>query len=260
MSTKDSAELEALFEATAALNRPIAANQAALCVGEATSDSDELQALFDRTAHIAATPSGLSGTSDEGMFEKIGKMTRTVHETLQALGVDAAMRELADSLPDTRERLNYIAHMTEQAASRVLNAVDIATPLQTEIQTAAAGLGKDWDRVFAGAASTEEFVAVARRTKEHLALTQTKAGQIHTQLQDIMMAQDFQDLTGQVIKKVVEMAQSIERQLCDILIEFAPAQKKESALLNGPVISTAHRDDVVTGQEQVDDLLASLGF
>ena len=78
-----------------------------------------------------------------------------------------------------------------------------------------------------------------------------------------MMAQDFQDLTGQVIKKVVDLAQGLEQQLLQVLLEAMPAERKTEAsesLMNGPVISAVGREDVVSNQEQVDDLLESLGF
>ena len=85
----------------------------------------------------------------------------------------------------------------------------------------------------------------------------------YDQALEIIMAQDFQDLTGQVIKKVVEMVQGLETQLLGLLLEAMPEQRKAEApegLLNGPVISSAGRGDVVTSQAQVDDLLESLGF
>jgi chemotaxis protein CheZ len=90
-------------------------------------------------------------------------------------------------------------------------------------------------------------------------------------LMDIMMAQDFQDLTGQVIKKITGLAQDLEKQLVQLLIDFSPAIPKKdseannaeagdnSSLLNGPQIDP-DAVDIVASQEQVDDLLDSLGF
>lgn len=77
------------------------------------------------------------------------------------------------------------------------------------------------------------------------------------------MAQDFQDLTGQVIKKVTELGHSLESQLVQLLIEFSPhdaARDTDNGLLNGPQVNPAGKADVVADQEQVDDLLESLGF
>jgi len=83
------------------------------------------------------------------------------------------------------------------------------------------------------------------------------------QLLDIMMAQDFQDLTGQVIRKVTDLAHNLEQQLVQLLIDYAPAEVKRdsgSGLLNGPQINPERKSDVVSDQSQVDDLLDSLGF
>jgi len=86
---------------------------------------------------------------------------------------------------------------------------------------------------------------------------------IDQHLTDIMMAQDFHDLTGQVVAKVVALAADLEDSLVKLLVQAAPpeqAQKVESAILNGPVVNPEGRSDVVANQGEVDDLLASLGF
>jgi chemotaxis protein CheZ len=86
---------------------------------------------------------------------------------------------------------------------------------------------------------------------------------IDRHLTDIMMAQDFHDLTGQVVAKVVALASDLEDSLVKLLVQAAPpeqAQKVESTVLNGPVVNPEGRTDVVANQGEVDDLLASLGF
>ena len=75
-----------------------------------------------------------------------------------------------------------------------------------------------------------------------------------------MMAQDFHDLTGQVIKKVVELAATLESSLVALLVETQQAERKpDEGWLSGPAVRT-DRPDVVTNQAQVDSLLESLGF
>ena len=179
------------------------------------------------------------------------------------LGLDSKLQEVADTIPDTRQRLNYVAQMTEQAASKVLNAVDIAKPAAAKIETDAGALCARWDKLFSNQLSTEEFKKLADETRVFLGAA-TEGGQtLNAQLIEIVMAQDFQDLTGQVIKKAIDIVQSLESQLLCILIDAAPQEvrtEKADSLLNGPVIDGQGRDDVVTSQEQVDDLLASLGF
>ena len=117
--------------------------------------------------------------------------------------------------------------------------------------------------MFANQLSVDEFKLLAADTRTYFAETPPKLKTTNAQLMEIMLAQDFQDLTGQVIKKVVDVVQGMETQLLSLLIEAMPEQRKAGApegLLNGPVVNSEGRSDVVTSQSQVDDLLESLGF
>lgn len=279
----DSDELQALFDSMAgAPAAALAANTAAPrleVVARAASadpggDDDELQALFDSVAdeYVAEHPDqadaagktgGASVHSCDNVFNSLGVMTRRLHDTLRELGYDRALQEAAHAIPDARQRLSYIAEMTEQAASKVLNATDVAKPIQDGIQAGAQHLRQRWDSVYANQLSPDEFRLLAGETRDFLGAVVDGSRQTNAQLLEIMMAQDFQDLTGQVIKKVVDLAQGLEKQLLQVLIEAMPADKKVdtgSSLMNGPVINAVGRDDVVANQEQVDDLLESLGF
>jgi chemotaxis protein CheZ len=146
----------------------------------------------------------------------------------------------------------------------VLNATDIANPLQEELEAASAALAAKWDALFANQMGVEEFKQLAEETRSFLkqGLPQ-KTEATRAQLLEIMMAQDFQDLTGQVIKKIIAVAQELEAQLMGVLIETMPGERRTESvmsLLNGPVINAEGRSDVVATQQQVDDLLGSLGF
>ncbi|MDR3410275.1 MAG: protein phosphatase CheZ [Formivibrio sp.] len=197
------------------------------------------------------------------MFSHIGQMTRKVHDTLRELGLDKSLEQAASQIPDARDRLAYIATMTEQAAERTLNALDAAKPLQDRIATDSRKLSGQWDQLFANQLSIDEFKKLVEQTRAHLALTTKDSEEVSSQMLEIMMAQDFQDLTGQVIKKVLSMAKEMEQHLLDFLLMFSPQGvviKHEDTLLNGPVINADGRTDIVTNQAQVDDLLESLGF
>lgn len=284
----DTDELQALFDSIAAdhdvtaheplRSAPVAAVAAPVTDdNDDSDDSDELQALFDSVASefeaSNAAPVGEvagetvetadAAASPEAVFNRLGQMTRKVHNTLLELGFDNALQEVAEAIPDARQRLTYIAQMTEQAASRVLNATDIAKPIQGDLENNAAALQAKWDRLYSNELSVEEFKALASETRNFLGHVREGSRTTSAQLLEIMMAQDFQDLTGQVIKKVVDMAQTLESQLLEVLIEVAPAGvrgDRHAGLMNGPVVNSEGRDDVVTSQGQVDDLLESLGF
>ena len=286
-TTNDSNDLEALFDSIAADYAPVAPAkapvQSAPVVQHAatlsTADNDDLQALFDSVVAESQVPpsivaaTALAGGADDSVdnwpkqevvFNRIGHMARALHDTLGQLGFDKMLEKTVSALPDAKDRLAYVANLTEQAACRVLNATDIASPLVDDIENGSRALGARWDKVFANQVGPEDFKQLAVETRAFLndQLPQkTKA--THAQLTEIMMAQDFQDLTGQVIKKIVSLAQELESSLMSVLIEVLPETKRTvevNTLMNGPVINAEGRADVVVSQEQVDDLLDSLGF
>lgn len=267
----DSADLQALFDSIATGAAP-----AVPIVSEPdpSGDSDDLQALFDSVAEQVAASAeavepetsraaGDDATLQEAVFNRIGHLARNLHDSLRELGYDKSLEEAARQIPDARERLNYIARMTEQAASKVLNACDVAKPAQDELDTVIRALGARWERMFANQLSVDEFKQLAADTRTFFAAAPSKLAITNAQLTEIMLAQDFQDLTGQVIKRVADMVQNFETQLLQVLIESMPEDRKAatpSGLMNGPVINAVGRSDVVTSQAQVDDLLESLGF
>ena len=273
----DSDDLQALFDSIAA-GTPATAPTVATAPAQpdSASDSDELQALFDsvqappQAAGVTPARCDPSGTlvaaaadPQEAVFNRLGLLARQLHDSLRGLGVDKLLEDSARQIPDARQRLAYIAQMTEQAASRVLNATDIAKPVQDELIARSQALSQRWETMFANQLSVDEFKALAGDTRAYFAETPGKLRLTSDQLLEIMMAQDFQDLTGQVIKKVVELVQGLENQLLTLLLEAMPEQRKADApegLLNGPVVSSEGRVDIVNNQSQVDDLLESLGF
>jgi len=208
-----------------------------------------------------AANDGVDGNSQE-LIGRIGKMTRALHEGLCALGFDKMIESTAAAIPDARDRLSYVANMTEQAAQRALNAIDTAKPIQDKLGADAGELSQRWETMFTAQPGVDEFKALVAQTREFLRDVPEQTRATDRQLTEIMMAQDFQDLTGQVIKKVTEVVHHIESQLLALLVDNAPPAKREEVggLLNGPVINSDGRTDVVTSQKQADELLESLGF
>jgi chemotaxis protein CheZ len=216
--------------------------------------------------HSTAHPPSESGVELHGQHEmltRVGQMTRTLHDSLRGLGFDKLIERAAHDIPNARDRLDYVAKMTEQAAQRVLNATDAAGPLQDNIDQGANELAKGWQDILSSSFGEAQYRALAEKTIDYLDQTRSDASATKQHLMDIMMAQDFQDLTGQVIKRVTELAVGIEQQLVQMLIDYAPPEVRRdsgSGLLNGPQINPEGNTDVVADQEQVDDLLESLGF
>lgn len=234
-------------------------------------DSDDLEALFDsivaagseQEAPIkAASSEGADNPSDK-VINQIGHMTRALHDSLRELGYDKNLERAASTIPDARDRLNYVATMTQQAAEKVLNATDAAQPVVEKIEVESKRLAGEWQKLLDRQLDVAQFKSLVMQTHAFLVDVpkQTKATSAY--LMEIMMAQDFQDLTGQVIKKIVEVTQQMEKQLVDILVDNPPSTANPDAyagMLNGPVVNAAGRTDVVTSQDQVDELLESLGF
>lgn len=199
----------------------------------------------------------------EEVLNRIGQMTRNLHDSLRGLGLDKLIQQAAHEIPNVRDRLNYVATMSEQAAQRVLNATDAAGPLQDQIDESAKELAQGWKAVMDAPFSEEQYHAMAAKTMTYLVEAQGVSHETKKYLLDIMMAQDFQDLTGQVIKKITDLAQNLEQQLVQLLLDYAPAEMRREAstgLLNGPQINPTGNSEVVSDQGQVDDLLDSLGF
>lgn len=184
------------------------------------------------------------------MFNRVGQITRQLHDALQELGYADRLKDTAGELPDAKSRLNYIAKLTGEAAEKVLNSVDAAKVKQNEVVQISRLLESLFPAKPALAEQLFRLRVCGEQTDQHLT--------------DIMMAQDFHDLTGQVISRVVKLAAAIEDQLLQLLVDVAPAPvhqaKSDPMDLSGPVVNPDGRTDVAASQQDVDDLLASLGF
>ena len=208
---------------------------------------------MDTSATLAPDPAATTGVD---VFQQIGTITRLLHDTLQQLGVMPMLQQAADGIPDARSRLSYIATKTAAAADKVLTSVDQAkaehVSISEQTRSLAAALAADPVRAVASGAVLNFVNEVEARTQR-----------IDAHLTDIMMAQDFHDLTGQVVAKVVALANDLESSLVKLLVQVVPPEQREKVdlvVLNGPVVDPEGRSDVVNNQGEVDDLLASLGF
>ncbi len=196
------------------------------------------------------------------LIQRIAQLTRTLRVSMRELGLDQAIKDAAHAIPDARDRLHYVAQMTEQAANRVLNAAEQIQPWQESMQRDAKALDARWQDWFDHPVELDQARVLVDETRSFLKDIPEKTQASQNNLMEIIMAQDFQDLTGQVIMKMLGVIGAIETELVQVLIDNVPQEKREEtkSLLNGPVVNAAGKNDVVTNQDQVDDLLASLGF
>jgi chemotaxis protein CheZ len=281
-------DFDALFEEVAAQRAsepaPAPAPMPKPTAAADSSDSDDLEALFDQvsststpadTAAPAAVTTDDTNTVDDpetkGMYERLGGIVRLLHDSLRELGYDKALTEASSQIVDAQDRLEYVASLTEQAANKVLNTLDDGMPAQDQLSKQAKDMDNRWADLFAGKLSIEQFKALAGDSRAFAQAVSEATEAEKARLLEIMMAQDFQDITGQLIKKVVNITKTVENELAQLLRDSAPADVKEklaqkqaaqehaqdkpAELMSGPSVPSAAMD-----QDSVDDLLADLGF
>jgi chemotaxis protein CheZ len=203
------------------------------------------------------TTPALSETSPHEVLRQIGEMTRKLHDTIEELGLMPGLQAATQALPDARSRLHYIARKTSDSANRVLNSVDDA---KLEHQRISADTLRLIEALSSTTAQEPQASIHLRDLVEHVQLSTNR---IDTHLTNIMMAQDFHDLTGQIITKVVVLTDELETSLVKLLLQIAPdlpAAPVNTEMLAGPVVDATNRTDVVNDQNEVDDLLARMGF
>jgi chemotaxis protein CheZ len=247
-------DLEALFDEISATSLPAstAVSQTTPAAAPAASPAE--------TADAAAA----EDQSDKPMYARLGGIVRMLHDSMRELGYDRSLSEVASQIGDAQGRLEFVATLTEQAANKVLNAIDIGMPAQDALSGKARDVGQRWDQLFAGQLSLEEFKTLAADSRTFATTVGDSAEAEKARMLEIMMAQDFQDITGQLIKKIVGITAIAERELAQLLRDNAPpellvsageAKDKPVELMAGPAA-----DGSALVQNDVDDLLASLGF
>ena len=211
---------------------------------------------MDNAASLQPVCAGANPVAGDDVYLQLGALTRQLHDTLTQLGLMPKLQKATVGLPDARSRLSFIAVKTAAAADKVLNSVDQA-------KAEHAGIAQS-TRAMARAIVADPVKAVASgAVLNFMHDVEASTARIDAHLTDIMLAQDFHDLTGQVVAKVIALAIDLEDSLVKLLVQALPPEQREkvdSAVLNGPVVNPEGRADVVANQGEVDDLLASLGF
>ena len=202
------------------------------------------------------------------LFDEVGRLTRQLHSAIVGFQVDDRLVELANTeIPDAKERLNYVIDMTEQAANKTMDAVEECLPLANALTTNIQSVKPAWDRLMRREIELSEFKTLCHDVQQLVERSELDSIRLKELLNQILLAQDFQDLTGQMIKRVIDLVREVENNLVSMLTVFGeqavsenPAIIDSSVKAEGPIMNAEQRDDVVTGQDEVDDLLSSLGF
>lgn len=207
----------------------------------------------------------------EDVFSTVGTLTRNLHDAVKDFASDDRMKVIANvDIPKASERLSSIIDMTDNAATRTLDAVDACEPLARSLLTSIENLLPAWDSLMHGRIDRDNFVTLCRNVDGLIHDTKDNAEKVVEQLNVILMAQDYQDLTGQMIQKVISLVREVEDKLLKFLMYFSEEEKKavldkhESVVglvPQGPAPESSKQTEMVAAsQDDVDDLLASLGF
>jgi len=223
----------------------------------------------------------LAAMKETSLFTELGKLTRELHETFKAFRSDSRINELAESdIPDARERLHYVVNMTQQAADTTMTQIENAIPLCEHITEGTEDLLSSWDRFTRKEMQVEEFRELIKTLKVFLQTANKDSKGLMSYLNEILMAQSYQDITGQIIYKVIQLVEDVESNLVNLIKlssdhlghekTIEPEQKKkdnnkdkeqDKSSLDGPVVpGLANETETLSGQDEVDDLLSSLGF
>lgn len=207
----------------------------------------------------------LTGFSENNLFQEVGRLTRELHSAINGFLLDSRIAEITKrEIPDASERLGYVITMTENAANTSLGAVETGLPLADELGKQAKQLATEWKRFQERELSLDEFRILSQKLAGFLEITEGHSGVLHGKLSEVLMAQDFQDLTGQIIRQVITLIQDVEGKLVSLVrISGGPngsANTRLAATLQGPAVPGIDQDDQMRDQDDVDDLLSSLGF
>lgn len=217
----------------------------------------------------------LSDVRDQSLYREVGRLTRSLHEAIRNFQIDARnaeQKEALSKMSDASDRLNYVVQMTGQAANRTMDLVENAMPLAHAMRDEAVELREEWLRLRRREMAPAEFRELYGRIDRFFTTLTADSDTLYQSLSEILLAQDFQDLTGQVIQKVTALVKEVEENLLSLVVMASHVdqltgtiheieEKEESAEKGvGPQIKADEREDVVSGQDDVDDLLSSLGF
>lgn len=221
----------------------------------------------------------LSEARHTSFYNEVGCLTRSLHDAIRDFQVDSMDLVVGEGggdsstkISDASDRLNYVIETTSAAANKTMDMVDSSVPVASELQEQARELRKDWSRLIQRDLTPQEFRNLYKRIDIFLAYADESATTLHSNLNTILLEQGYQDLTGQVIARVNDLIRDVEEKLVHLVavagrvdsISGIEHTEKESehddTRGHGPAINKQNNPEVLNSQDEVDDLLSSLGF
>ena len=211
----------------------------------------------------------MSSLRDSELFQNVGRLTRNLHDTVNSIGADADGAGFDGAeFPDARERLNHVIKLTEDSANTTLSVVEGTIPIVQDCEKHAAELLERWEKLCKKEMAFDKFRELSADIQCFLTEVQGTTGDLESRLNEVLVAQGFQDLTGQMIRQVIKLVDDIEERLVQLVSDAGgvriedrpkPVDDKSWMAGEGPQLPSAG-DGVLKSQDEVDDLLASLGF
>ncbi|MBL4574590.1 MAG: protein phosphatase CheZ [Opitutaceae bacterium] len=207
-------------------------------------------------------------SSERALFNEVGQLTRELHDSIRSFALDGELNKLTDKeIPDAKERLAHVIKITDEAANTTLNALDEILPITSVMASRSEKLSGQWIEFIKGSGSGKSLKTFSSDITEFLESSKRNSSLLHEKSKEIMMAQEFQDLTGQIITKVITLVQEVEANLVN-LVRLSGTQNKvtekydSGSKLEGPAVPgvVVEGTGALNSQDDVDDLLSSLGF
>ena len=193
----------------------------------------------------------------DARVQKIGRAAASLHRLLKELGHTRNLEKSASTMPDARDRLSFVDKSMHEASEKAISAVEASMPLIKGNRAACSALSARL-----ADASFKEHPALVTEAISRLGEIAAAEEVLHHNLLQIMEAQEFRDVAGQMVNKIVLAAIEVETILLDLLKEYVPNAEDSLISTHGLTAGPGHKktEDSVNGQDEVDDLLSSLGF
>lgn len=204
------------------------------------------------------------------LFNDLRKLTGDLQSALDRFSVDSRLVDLAEKeVPDARQRLDHVLKLTDEAAHRTMDLVEQSGPLAERTAREAGEIAELWKKFRSRTIQVDEFRSMIDRLDAFLEASRVDMDQVRGNLSEVLMAQGYQDLSGQIIRGVMKLVSELETALVDLVrlsrtgphAVAAPAAPSDGMHRGfGPAVPGIDNGPAVSGQQDVDSLLAGLGM
>jgi chemotaxis protein CheZ len=233
----------------------IATLAGALAAGDERLFQSELDSLVQRR--------------ERTLFSELRKLTGDLQSALDRFSVDSRLVDLAEKeVPDARQRLDHVLKLTDEAAHRTMDLVEQSGPLAERTAREAGEIVEMWKRFRSRKIQVDEFRSMIERLDVFLEASRVDMDKVRGNLSEVLMAQGYQDLSGQIIRGVMKLVAELETALVDLVRlsrtgpHAIPATPANDTMHRGfgPAVPGVDNGPSVSGQQDVDSLLAGLGM